>query len=150
MSDSQANLIFVREVRVNYRGPRRKVFNGIKSAKDAAVLIRKLMLDNSREHFIGLYLNGAHELVAYSVLGTGLANSCPVHAREVYQPAILSGAVAVLVAHNHPSGTCTPSAEDRKVTRLLKEAGDIIGIKLLDHLVVSDSEHYSFAENGEL
>jgi DNA repair protein RadC len=143
MSESSNNLTFVREITVNYKGPRRKISESIKEANYAAKIIRSLLRDNSREHFIGLYLNGAHEVIAYSVLGTGLANSCPVHPREVFQPAILSGAVAVLVAHNHPSGECTPSCADRTVTKSLKEAGDIIGIKLLDHIIVTDSNHYS-------
>jgi len=122
MSESSSNVTFVREVRVNYHGPKRKVFKPIKEAKDAADLVRKLLPDNSREHFIGLYLNGAHEMIAYSVVATGIANSCPVHAREVYQAAILSGAVAILCAHNHPSGQCEPSGADRTVTKSLKEA----------------------------
>ena len=144
MSESENNIVYVREVRINYHGPKRKVFKGIKESKDAAEIIKKLLPDNSREHFIGLYLNGAHEMIAYSVIATGVANSCPVHAREVYQPAILSGAVAVLVAHNHPSGERTPSSADRAVTKMLKDAGDLLNIKLLDHLIVTDESHYSF------
>ena len=144
MSESENNVVYVREVRINYHGPKRKVFKGIREAKDAAELIKKLLPDNSREHFIGLYLNGAHEMIAYSVIATGVANSCPVHAREVYQPAILSGAVAVLVAHNHPSGECSPSGADRAATKMLKDAGDLLNIKLLDHIIVTDESDYSF------
>src|SRR5437868_4643251 len=124
------DLVFVREVRINYHGPKRKVFKGIREPVDAAEFIRKLLPDNSREHFIGLYLNGAHEIIAYSIIATGIANSCPVHPREVYQAAILSGAVSLLVAHNHPSGQCNPSAEDKAVTKKLKEAGELLNIKL--------------------
>ncbi len=144
MSESENNVVYVREVRINYHGPKRKVFKGIKEAKDAAEIIKKLLPDNSREHFIGLYLNGAHEMIAYSIIATGVANSCPVHAREVYQPAIISGAVAILVGHNHPSGQCFPSSADRIVTKMLRDAGDLLNIKLLDHVIVTDDSHYSF------
>ena len=144
MSESENNVVYVREVRINYHGPKRKVFKGIKEAKDAAEIIKKLLPDNSREHFIGLYLNGAHEMIAYSIIATGVANSCPVHAREVYQPAIISVAVAILVGHNHPSGQCFPSSADRIVTKMLRDAGDLLNIKLLDHVIVTDDSHYSF------
>ena len=144
MSESENNLVFVREVRINYHGPKRKLYKAIREAKGAAEIIRKLLPDNSREHFIALYLNGAHEVIAYRVVATGIANSCPIHPREIFQPAILSGAIAILVAHNHPSGQCEPSSEDRAVTKKLKDAGELLNIKLLDHIIVTDSAHYSF------
>lgn len=150
MSESENKVVFVREVRINYHGPKRKVLKGITQPEDAAEFFRKLLPDNSREHFIGLYLNGAHEIIAYNIIATGIANSCPVHAREVYQAAILSGAVSVLVAHNHPSGKCIPSAEDRIVTKKLKEAGELLNIKLLDHVIVTDSSHYSIMSDERL
>lgn len=141
---------FVREVRINYRGPRRKLYKGIRESQDAAEILRKLLPDNSREHFIGLYLNSSHEVIAYSVLATGTASSCPVHPREIFQPAILSGAISILVAHSHPSGNCEPSSADRAVTRNLKEAGELLNIKLLDHIIVTESDHYSFKTDGRL
>ena len=150
MLESENNFVWVREVRVNYHGPKRKVFKGIKEAKGAAEIIRKLLPDNSREHFIGLYLNGAHEVIAYSILATGTANACPVHPREIFQPAILSGAIAILVAHNHPSGQCEPSSADCAVTKNLKDAGELLNIKLLDHLIITQDGFYSFCENSGL
>ena len=139
---------FVREVAVKYRGPRIK-FSEVLGAPDAvAKVVRKVLPDNSREHFVALYLNGAHEVIAYSIVATGLANSCPIHPREIFQPAILSGAVALIVSHNHPSGNITPSMEDRRVTERLKEAADLVGIRLLDHVIVTDDNFYSI-ETGE-
>ena len=139
---------FVREVAVNYRGPRIK-FSEVLGAPDAvAKVVRKVLPDNSREHFVAIYLNGAHEVIAYSIVATGLANSCPIHPREIFQPAILSGAVALIVSHNHPSGNTTPSMEDRRVTERLKEAADLVGIRLLDHVIVTDDNFYSI-ETGE-
>ena len=139
---------FVREVTVQYRGARKKVLEGIREPKGAAVLFRKLFPDNSREHFIALYLNGAHQVVSYSVISTGNAVSCPVHCREVFQAAIMSGAVAIIAAHNHPSDVCEPSEQDRQITKRLKDAGDLLGIKLLDHLVVTETNFYSFQQGG--
>jgi DNA repair protein RadC len=144
------NTTYVRELSISYKGKKRKFTETLREAKAVAPVLRSILPDNRREHFLALYLNGAHEVVAYSVVSTGTANSTQVHPREVFQPAIVSGAIALIVGHNHPSGNCEPSFEDRKMTKLLKEAGEIIGIKLLDHLVVSDLEHYSFAENCDL
>jgi DNA repair protein RadC len=146
----KSDLVFVREVRINYHGPKRKALTGIREPVHAAEFVRKLLPDNSREHFVGLYLNGAHEIIAFSIIATGIANSCPVHAREVYQAAILSGAVSVLVAHNHPSGQCIPSAEDKALTKKLKEAGELLNIRLLDHVIVTESSHYSIMTEESL
>ena len=103
-----------------------------------------------KEHFLVCTLNGAHEIVSIRIVSIGIANRSLVHPREVFVEAIKDSAVAVICAHNHPSGNTTPSAEDRQVTRSLKEAGDILGIRLLDHLVFSHKGYYSFLEHGEL
>ena len=81
---------FVREVAVKYRGPRVKFSETLSTPHAVAEVVRKILPDNSREHVIALYLNGAHEVIAFSVVATGLANSCPIHPREIFQPAILS------------------------------------------------------------
>jgi DNA repair protein RadC len=140
-----------REIFVNYGKRMDSSLTPITRARDAAALIRNLLPDNSREHFVSIYLDGAHKPIAYAVVSTGIANCCPVHAREVFQRAVLSGAVAVLVAHNHPSGEVSPSNEDRSVTRKLIAAGELIGIALLDHVILGEEDtFYSFVENGEL
>jgi len=128
---------FIREVRVTYQPTTSKLF-AIKGPDDVADFVRSILTDNSREHFIALYLDGAHQVASYSIVSIGTANSAVVHPREVFQRAILAGAVSIIIAHNHPSGVLTPSPEDHKVTRRLKEAGEILGIKLLDHLIVTD------------
>ena len=138
---------FVREVTARYRGPRRRIHR-ISEPKDAADFIRKVLPDNVREHFIVLYLDGAHKVSAYSVVATGSANACPIHPREVFQIAVLVGAVALVAAHNHPSNDVSPSEADRKITRSLKNAGDILGIKLLDHLVIGEIGFHSCQEHG--
>lgn len=140
---------FIKEITPHYIGPRLKI-DTIRDATDAAVFIRKVLKDNAREHFIALYLDGKHSPVSYSVISIGTANASLCHAREIFQMAVLSGACAFLCAHNHPSGDLVPSQEDHLVTRRLKEAGELLGIKLLDHIIVTDSAHFSFNETGQI
>jgi DNA repair protein RadC len=139
----------VREVSVNYRGGH-ELGETLRQPEQVAAAFRRILPDNSREHVMALYLNGAHKVIAYSVVSTGTATSAPVHPREVYQPAILVGATAVVLGHNHPSGSTEPSAEDRRITQSLKTAAEVLGLKLLDHLVISDEGHFSFHSNGAL
>ena len=115
------------------------MFFTIKGPNDVADFVRSVLTDNSREHCVALYLDGAHQVVSYSIISIGTANMSVVHPREVFQRAILAGAISIIIAHNHPSGVLTPSDEDHKVTKRLKDAGEILGIKLLDHLIVTDA-----------
>ena len=129
---------FIREVRANYQQTASMFFT-IKGPNDVADFVRSVLTDNSREHCVALYLDGAHQVVSYSIISIGTANMAVVHPREVFQRAILAGAISIIIAHNHPSGVLTPSDEDHKVTKRLKDAGEILGIKLLDHLIVTDA-----------
>jgi len=141
---------FVREVSLRYKGRKEKWFSAIRSPENAACFVRSILPDNVKEHFVALFLNAQHEVVAYSIVATGMASSCPVHPREVYQPAIIAGACAILVAHSNPSGTCEPSADDKAITKRLKEAGELLGIPLLDHVIVTDYCFYSFNDQAAL
>jgi len=140
------NTTIVREVSVNYRNPK-NISDTLKDAEAVANVMREILPDNSREHFMAVYLNGAHQVIAYSIVSTGTANASLVHSREVFQPALLCGATALLIGHNHPSGKEEPSFEDKKVTKMIKEVSELIGIKLLDHVIVTDDKYYSFVEN---
>jgi len=104
------------------------------------------------ERFLVATLNGAHEIVRVHIVSIGLVNRTVVHPREVFFPAIKDNAVAVIVCHNHPSSHLDPSPEDLEITRRLREAGDILGIALLDHLVIGPQpgSFYSFIEHGLL
>ncbi len=84
------------------------------------------------------------------IVSRGILNSALVHAREVFRPAIVAGAMAIIMVHNHPSGDPTPSTEDRIITSAIKVAGDHIGITLLDHIVIGKQRYVSFAEAGLL
>lgn len=138
--------LFIREVRVSYVATNNEPFR-IRDSEDVARFVRSILTENSREHFIAMYLNGSHHIASYSTISIGTANSTLVHPREVFQRAILSGAVSLVVSHNHPSGDVTPSGADFEVTAKLKEAGLILCIPLLDHVIVTDASHYSLREH---
>jgi DNA repair protein RadC len=137
----------IREVRVSYLATERVRF-AVKEPRDVAAFVRSVLHDNSREHVVALYLDGGHRVGAYSLISIGLANLAQVHPREIYQRAIAVGAVSLVLAHNHPSGQLEPSREDRELTTQLSEAGRILGIKLLDHVIVSDEGQTSLKERG--
>jgi len=84
------------------------------------------------------------------MVSQGSLNSCPVHPREVYKPALLASASSVIFVHSHPSGDSNPSESDRAITNKLKEVGELLGIEVLDHVIVGRGEFYSFADKGEL
>jgi DNA repair protein RadC len=102
-----------------------------------------------QEHFIVMTLSGNHSILHVRSVTSGLVNRTVVHPREVFRPAVLDSAVAVIIAHNHPSGNLTPSPEDRAITSRLVEAGKIIGIHVLDHIIISTAGFYSFLEHDE-
>ncbi len=101
-----------------------------------------------QEHFLSLALNGAHEVLAITVCSIGLVNRTIVHPREVFGEAIRQRATAIIVAHNHPSGNLEPSPEDRDVTRRLRQAGELLGIKVLDHLIFCEEGYLSLLEGN--
>jgi DNA repair protein RadC len=103
-----------------------------------------------QEYFLCLSLNGAQEVIANRVVSIGLLNKTVVHPREVFADPITDRAASIICAHNHPSRNVIPSNEDRDVTFMLKKAGNILGIKLLDHIIFSAEEYFSFQEQGEL
>jgi DNA repair protein RadC len=91
-----------------------------------------------KEHFVGLYLNARYELIHKEIVSIGTVDASIVHPRDVFAPALLHNATAIIVAHNHPSGDATPSAEDREVTQRLKEAGRLLGISVLEHIIITE------------
>lgn len=106
--------------------------------------------DRKQEHFICVSINGANEVMNVRVVTIGLVNTSQVHPREVFSDALAERASAVIVAHNHPNGSLTPSNEDIKITKRLKEASTILGINLLDHIIFNTKAYYSFAEKNEI
>lgn len=140
---------YIREVRVNYVSTSTKPFR-ISGPDDVANFIRLILTDNSREHFVALYLDGSHRVASYSIVSIGSANQASVHPREVFQRAVLVGATAIAIAHNHPSGDVTPSNADREVTVKIRNAGKILGITVLDHVIITDTTQHSLREDSNL
>lgn len=122
----------------------------IQTSEVAARLLRPLFAGLDREQFLICGLDAKHGLIGINIVSTGSLTLAIVHPREVFKPLILMNAGRWLCAHNHPSGDITPSPEDRVLTKRLREAGELIGIPLLDHLVLADDRYYSFADQGWL
>ncbi len=106
--------------------------------------------DRKQEHFLCLSLNGAHEVIQARVVSMGLVNRTLVHPREIFSDPLKDRAAAVLIAHNHPSGNIEPSQEDIEITKRIKNAGKILGIELLDHIIFTGNAYYSFLEEGKI
>lgn len=103
----------------------------------------------TKEYFLALHLDGKNRIVAVEMVSIGSLNQSIVHPREVFKTALLSSAAAIILLHNHPTGDTTPSSEDLAITRRLKEVGDLLGIRVLDHIIIGDS-YRSFVEAGLL
>jgi DNA repair protein RadC len=121
----------------------------LQSPRDVCAQIGEIRAQR-KEHFVVLYLNTRNQLVHKEAVSIWTLNASLVHPREVFEPALRHSAAGVILAHNHPSGDPSPSEEDRDLTRRLAEAGRLLGIDVLDHVVVADGRHYSFQENGAL
>ena len=119
----------------------------ITSAQDVYNLVRHLEHDK-QEHLICISLNGEHVTNAVRIVTTGILNATHVHPREIYSDPIVDRAASIIIAHNHPSGSLTPSDADIKVTKKIREAGEILGISLLDHVIFSKFGFLSLREEG--
>ncbi len=122
----------------------------ILSPYDAYDMIKEQLEGLDREQFIIACLNTKNEPTNISVVSVGSLNKAIVHPREVFKTAILSNAASIMAFHNHPSGETTPSQQDIQLTNRLYEAGELLGIKLLDHLIIGDNSFTSLKEKGYL
>ncbi len=111
----------------------------VSNSEDIAKYYMERMRGLKREHLIAVFLDSKNKIINDKVISIGTLNSSLVHPREVFKEAIKCSANAIILVHNHPSGDSTPSREDEEVTRKIKDASEIIGIKLLDHVIVSGS-----------
>ena len=102
--------------------------------------------ESKKEHFLAFYLDTQERLIERQIVSIGVLNATLVHPREVFEPAVALHAASVIIAHNHPSGDLTISPDDREVTRRLIEAGKILGIEVVDHIIVTKSSHISFQQ----
>ena len=121
----------------------------IRSADDAAEYVMDRMRHLKKEHFVTLHLDTKHCVIGEEVVSIGSLDASIVHPREIFKTAVKRSASAILCVHNHPSGDPTPSPEDISVTRRLCEAGKLLGIDVLDHIVVGDGKYISLRARGE-
>lgn len=106
--------------------------------------------ERKQECLLTIALNGAHEIISIRVVSVGLVNRTVVHPREVFADPLTERAAALIVAHNHPSGSLDPSREDQEVTTRLRKSGDILGIPMMDHIIFTTDDYFSFLEEGLL
>lgn len=115
--------------------------------QDVADFLMPRLRYAAKEQFVVILLNNKNKVIGTEVVSEGSLSSSVVHPREVYAPAILHHAAAIMVAHNHPSGDPKPSIEDEEVTRQLLRSGKVLGIPMIDHVIIGDGNYYSFLEN---
>ncbi|MDW0118104.1 DNA repair protein RadC [Sporosarcina thermotolerans] len=120
----------------------------IKSPEDAAAYLMTDMSSLLQEHFVVLFMNVKNEVLHKQTIFIGSLNSSIVHPREIFREAVKRSAASIIVSHNHPSGNPSPSPEDIEVTKRLVEAGSIMGIELLDHIIIGDHRFISLKEKG--
>ncbi|CAG7631094.1 hypothetical protein PAESOLCIP111_03264 [Paenibacillus solanacearum] len=120
----------------------------IRSPQDVAALLTEDLRYLQKEHFVCLFLNTKNHVVGQETLSMGSLNASIVHPREIFRAAIKRSSASIVCAHNHPSGDPTPSPEDIQMTKRLVQAGDIIGIEVLDHVVIGDQKFVSLKELG--
>jgi DNA repair protein RadC len=107
-------------------------------------------LDADKEHFVLLALNNKNRVNGYKVISTGTLTASLIRPGDVYRAALHLAAAAVVFVHNHPSGDPAPSVEDQDITRRLKECGEMLGIRVLDHIILGADRYYSFSDKGLL
>lgn len=124
----------------------RPIFNG---SHTVAPFLNDILSDCDREHFIVLCLDTKNKLIGIHTAAVGVLDAAVTNPREIFKAAILLNAAAVIVAHNHPSGDSTPSKQDRALTERLCEAGKLLGITVLDHIIIGENQYYSFYDHQE-
>lgn len=120
----------------------------IRTPQDVTQLLTEELRYLTKEHFVCLFLNTKNHVIGQETLSIGSLNASIVHPREVFQAAIKRNSAAIVCAHNHPSGDPTPSPQDIEITKRLVEAGEIIGIDVLDHIIIGDKGYISLKEKG--
>lgn len=121
-------------------------FSRFSEPQEAADMVRPLISASDREMFLVMSVNTRMEPMAVEIVSVGSINACLVEMREVFKHAILSNAAGIVCFHNHPSGDAEPSREDGLMTEKLKAAGELLGIPLMDHIIVTEGQYYSFKE----
>lgn len=130
-------------------GSQKAITDKVNDSCSVAGILQHYLQGVDREHFVVLLLGTKNQLLGINTVSIGTLNASIVHPREVFKPAIIANANAIILGHNHPSGDSNPSPEDRALTKRLVRAGELLGIAVLDHVIIG-SDYFSFAENGML
>jgi DNA repair protein RadC len=112
------------------------------------LLLLEDTIDQDKEHFYVMHLDTRSRINLVELVNIGTLTASLVHPRETFRRAVIHGSASIIVAHNHPSGEVDPSVEDTKITKLLFEAGNILGIKMLDHVIFAKGKFYSFRDSS--
>ena len=120
----------------------------VKTPDEVVALVRGRLRGKKKEHFLALLLDTRNQLIKVSQISVGSLDTSIVHPREVFKEAISASAASVIFVHNHPSGDPEASADDIKLTKRLAEAGEIVGIDVLDHIVIGDKNYLSLKREG--
>ena len=126
----------------------------IRDARDVARVFQDLLrledrIDQDKEHFYVMHVNSRHKVILVELVSVGTLNEAPFHPRETFRRAVIEGSYSIIVAHNHPTGDVTPSEGDIRTTKKLHDAGELLQIPLLDHIIftVQNGQFFSFKDN---
>ncbi|MGF9910264.1 RadC family protein [Brevibacillus porteri] len=132
------------------RGAPREYRASIRLPRDVADLMSPELAHLTQEHFVCLFLNTKNHVIGKQTIFVGSLDASIVHPREVFKEAIRRSSASVICLHNHPSGDPTPSREDIAITHTLRDAGELVGISLLDHVIIGEGKYVSLKEQGYL
>jgi len=122
----------------------------VRSSRDAYELLKHAFTQSSKESILALHLNVRGRVVELETVAVGTIDQCPISPADLFRRAIILSAPQVIVGHNHPSGEPSPSPQDQFLTLRLQEASEVLGLRLLDHIIVGDGDYYSFRDSGLL
>ncbi|WP_419777747.1 JAB domain-containing protein [Malaciobacter marinus] len=137
---------YIGETKVNYQSQENRV---ISCSSDVYEEIKEYAVCE-QEHFITIYLDGANRIIETRVNFIGTLNQSLVHPRDIFRTAVRLNVASIIIVHNHPSNILRPSEEDLNVTQRIKESGQVLGIDLLDHIIISSNGYYSFKSKNIL
>jgi DNA repair protein RadC len=143
--------VYLGEVQLKYKKARVEEEVNIRSSRDAYNILKDLIGEyvHHQEVFCAMYLNKANKVMWTEVINIGEQSSCIIDKKAIVKRALIGGCSAMILAHNHPSGNNTPSQNDKRSTKEIKDALKYFDIGLLDHIIVCDRDYYSFSDNGE-
>ena len=136
-------MIYLKDSKIQVNGAEEvsKVFQDILALEDH--------IGQEKEHYYVMHVNVKSQVIMVELVTVGTVSSSLVHPRETFRRAVLAGSTSIIIAHNHPSGDVEPSDEDTKVTKLMFEAGQLLGITMLDHIIFTKDSYFSFRNNGK-